>query len=200
MDEDAVFAISALLAALDAYPASDDHEATSIHMTKQFLGGTHPFTRTRFARILADARACFGRGGAGHLTGSAWVVDEERAHALLVHHRKLDRWLQPGGHADGQTDLHAVAWREASEETGLQRLRPAHGGIYDVDVHAIPARGDEPEHLHFDIRYAFIADRSEPLVVSDESHALAWFALADLDRDGIDESVRRLARKTARLP
>jgi 8-oxo-dGTP pyrophosphatase MutT (NUDIX family) len=177
----------ALIDALGAYPPGDERETRMVARTQTFLAAADdPFSRRSFVP--------------GHITGSAWIVDEERTHALLVHHRKLDRWLQPGGHAEAERDALAIAEREAREETGLQHLRPAQPGIYDVDVHVIPARGDDPEHAHFDIRFAFIADRGEPLVVSEESHAVAWRPIAELDRDGVDESVRRLARKSAGLP
>jgi len=135
----------------------------------------------------------------GHITASAWIVDRERAHALLTHHRKLGRWLQLGGHVDGQPDVRAAALREAQEESGLVEIVALGTAIYDVDVHVIPVRGAEPEHKHYDIRFAFEADRAAPLVVSGESHALAWVALDELDRYETDESVRRLARKTERL-
>ncbi len=135
----------------------------------------------------------------GHITASAWIVDRERTHALLTHHRKLGRWLQLGGHVDGERDVRAAALREAQEESGLAEIVALEEAIYDVDVHVIPARGAEPRHKHYDIRFAFEADRRAPLVVSDESHALAWVALDELDRYDTDESVMRLARKTARL-
>lgn len=134
---------------------------------------------------------------AGHITASAWIVDETRTYALLTHHRKLDRWVQLGGHADGDTDVRRSALREALEESGLRSVRLANPAIYDVDVHEIPARGDEPAHKHYDIRFAFIADRDEPLVVSEESHDLAWRPIGQLDVAGVDESVRRMAGKTA---
>jgi 8-oxo-dGTP pyrophosphatase MutT (NUDIX family) len=135
----------------------------------------------------------------GHVTGSAWIVDPARTRALLTHHRKLGKWLQLGGHADGDPDLRRVALREAREESGLTSLRFAFGGIYDLDVHRIPARPGEPAHDHYDVRFAFEADPAEPLVVNEESKELAWIPLDGLARYGADESVQRLARKTARL-
>jgi 8-oxo-dGTP pyrophosphatase MutT (NUDIX family) len=156
------------------------------------------------ARELAafvDAhRDCFERGlSIGHVTASAWVVDESGTHALLTHHRKLRRWLQLGGHADGDDDVRRVALREAREESGLRKIRFANAEIYDVDIHAIPARGAERAHKHYDVRFAFIADRAEPLTVSEESHELAWLPIAALSGEGVDESVRRLAHKTPTL-
>ena len=81
----------------------------------------------------------------------------------------------------------------------MTAIRFAFAGIFDIDVHQIPARTNEPEHKHYDVRFAFIADRTTPLIVSDESHELAWRPLAELDRDGVDASVRRMARKTMLL-
>lgn len=131
----------------------------------------------------------------GHLTGSAWLVGTDGRRVLLTHHRKLDRWLQLGGHADGDVDLARVALREAEEESGLTDLavEPA---IFDLDRHRIPARGEIPEHWHYDVRYVVRALGSEVFVVGEESHALAWRDVAELaDGDAVDESLRRMARK-----
>lgn len=133
---------------------------------------------------------------AGHLTASAWVVDPARTRVLLTHHRKLDLWIQLGGHADGEADLLAAALREVREESGLTRVRAVSGEIFDVDRHRIPARKTEPEHWHFDVRFLIEADPAESVVVSDESHDLAWVALADVARLNAEESVARMVRKT----
>jgi 8-oxo-dGTP pyrophosphatase MutT (NUDIX family) len=174
-----------LLEELDAYAPADGRERTMVEDVRNFV------------RANAD---CFKRTlTIGHITASAWIVNEPRTHALLTHHRKLDRWLQLGGHADGDADVRRVALREATEESGLAAIRFAHSSIYDVDVHVIPARAHEPEHKHYDVRFAFVADSAAPLIVSDESHELAWRPIADLDRDDVDASVRRMARKSASL-
>ncbi|MEO5625119.1 MAG: NUDIX hydrolase [Dokdonella sp.] len=131
----------------------------------------------------------------GHLTGSAWLVSADGQRALLTHHRKLDRWLQPGGHADGDPDLARVALREAEEESGLHDLE-VESAIFDIDRHRIPAHGDEPEHWHYDVRYVVRATASEQFEVSDESHALAWRDIVELAADGaVDDSVSRMSRK-----
>lgn len=132
----------------------------------------------------------------GHLTGSAWIVDPARTRTLLTHHRKLDKWLQPGGHADGDPDLCAVAMREAVEETGVEGMRLVSPKIYDVDCHWIPARGDVAGHWHLDVRFMIEADPSKPFVVTDESHDLAWVALSGVARLNPEESMSRLVRKT----
>lgn len=132
---------------------------------------------------------------AGHFTASAWLVDRAGTRLLMTHHRKLDRWLQLGGHADGDRDLAAVALKEAEEESGLTDLvvEPA---IFDLDRHWIPERGDVPGHWHYDVRYVVRATGSEAYAVSDESHDLAWREIAALlDDPAIDPSIARMARK-----
>jgi 8-oxo-dGTP pyrophosphatase MutT (NUDIX family) len=150
---------------------------------------------TQFLQLLARGDAAFRRDCLpGHFTGSAWLVSADGARVLLTHHRKLDRWLQLGGHADGDTDSARVALREAQEESGLAGLRPE-GGLFDIDRHLIPARAAEPAHWHFDLRYVVRAD-DETFVVSDESHALAWRPVAALFTDPqADASMQRMARK-----
>ncbi|MBI2513820.1 MAG: NUDIX hydrolase [Opitutae bacterium] len=132
----------------------------------------------------------------GHLTASAWVVDPARSRVLLTHHRKLDLWIQLGGHADGEADLLAAALREVQEESGLTRVRAVAAEIFDVDRHRIPARKTEPEHWHFDVRFLIEADPTEPVVVSDESHDVAWVSLADAVRLNSEEAIVRMVRKT----
>jgi 8-oxo-dGTP pyrophosphatase MutT (NUDIX family) len=149
-----------------------------------------------FLALLEDPQDPFLRERLqGHFTGAAWLVSGDGRHALLLHHRKLDRWLQPGGHADGEHDLARVALREAEEETGLRDLliEPA---IFDLDCHLIPGRPGEPAHWHYDVRYVIRTTAGEDFVASEESHALAWCPVEELARDAsIDGSIRRMARK-----
>lgn len=152
--------------------------------------------RVRILKFVQAHKACFHRTlRAGHITGSAWVVNRERTHTLLVHHRRLDRWLQPGGHADDETDALAIALREAEEETGL-RVTAVSAAIFDVDAHEIPARKKEPAHVHYDIRYLVEADMTGGVVVSPESRAVEWVRLSRVAAMNTDESVLRLVRKT----
>jgi 8-oxo-dGTP pyrophosphatase MutT (NUDIX family) len=178
--------VEELLADLRAHPASDGREAAMRDRIVAFIERhDDAFERTQLA---------------GHVTASAWIVDPARTHALLLHHRTLDRWLQPGGHVDGDPDVRAAAMREAREETGLRRLRFASDAVYDLDVHPIPARGAEPAHEHFDVRFALEADPREPLRGNGESHSVRWVPLGELDAYAIDDSVRRLAAKVTTLP
>lgn len=153
----------------------------------------------RFLDLLQSSR-CFHRDHLpGHITGSAWIVDASKTYALLVHHAKLGKWLQPGGHADGDENVLNVALREAEEETGLINLKLSTNGVFDLDIHSIPARKDFPEHLHYDIRFSFIARLESELKISDESHDLKWVrldAIPEITRE--NDSIIRMIQKTIR--
>lgn len=153
-------------------------------------------TVARFAAFLASDARVFERGHAvGHFTGSAWLVSGDGERVLLTHHRKLGRWLQLGGHADGDADLACVALREAEEESGLPDLA-VESAIFDLDAHRIPARGDEAEHWHYDVRYVVRAGADERFTRNAESRALAWRSVAEVADDvDLDGSLRRMARK-----
>ncbi len=139
---------------------------------------------------------CFERSlSTGHITGSAWLMDENYERALLTHHRKLDRWLQPGGHADGQSDVLAVAMREAEEESGLGKIEPVSDSLFDIDIHMIPARGNEAEHFHYDCRFLLRSVGSDQYSVSKESHDLAWIPLVDMSRYTTEASITRMVDK-----
>jgi 8-oxo-dGTP pyrophosphatase MutT (NUDIX family) len=127
----------------------------------------------------------------GHLTASALVVDARGERALLTHHKKLGRWLQLGGHCDGDANLAGAALREAREESGIEGLAIDPVPI-DLDVHVIPARASEPQHEHLDTRFVVYAPPGALELASDESHALGWFAPAELASLDVDDSVRRL--------
>lgn len=156
--------------------------------------------RLRILEFVCSFEDCFERSQkTGHVTGSAWIIDTKRTHALLTHHAKLNKWLQPGGHCDGDGDVASVALREAHEETGLPGLRLWNDSIFDVDAHEIPARGDEPAHVHYDIRYLIQADRGIPLKMSDESHDLKWVRLDQVGELNTDASVLRMVARTLAL-
>ena len=162
-------------------------------------------TTERVLALLANEPRCFERDcfRPGHITASAWIVSRESRAVLLTHHRKLDRWLQLGGHTDGASDVLASALREAREESGLEDFGviPTDGAasILDVDVHAIPARGDEPAHEHHDVRFLLEASEHAPLARQRaESKALRWFPAEGIEARFSEESLARMARKAAR--
>ena len=135
----------------------------------------------------------------GHVTGSAWILDKSRSHVLLTHHRKLDKWFQPGGHCDGDSDVLQVALKEAKEETGYENFKIISKNTFDVDVHLIPQRKNIPAHFHYDIRFLLEADRNLPFTVSEESNDLAWVLLENVAELNDSESILRMVRKTLKL-
>jgi 8-oxo-dGTP pyrophosphatase MutT (NUDIX family) len=168
-----------LFSLLDHYAASHRGEADN--------------TR-RFIDFVVAYERCFDNDlWAGHVTGSAWVMDTAGARVLLTHHRKLGRWLQLGGHSDGDPDTLAVATREAEEESGLEVVL-LDEGIFDLDIHGIPARRNDPAHYHFDVRFLFQA-KADSFRISAESNELAWVPVTDVTKYTEDESVLRMRRK-----
>lgn len=161
----------------------------------------HAALADEFSTLLDDPENPFLRERlAGHFTGSAWLVSADGQRVLLTHHRKLDRWLQLGGHADGDRDLARVALKEAEEESGLSGLVLEDGELLDIDKHWIPARQDVPGHWHYDARYVVRAVGSEQFAISEESLALAWREITDVANavietpDG-DDSLPRMAQR-----
>lgn len=153
-----------LAALLAAHVPSDDKERTDLVAMRDFAASlAEPFSRIQWP---------------AHFTGSAVVVTPDGARVCLVLHAKLQRWLQPGGHADAVDggSMEATALREAREETGCDvALHPAAPGPLDVDVHVIPARKSEPEHRHLDVRYLVVAKDPQALAHDpNESHGAQW--------------------------
>jgi len=150
----------------------------------------------RFIQFIRGHADCFERSlKIGHITGSVWLVNAAGTHVLLTHHRKLNKWFQLGGHADGDSDVLRVSRREVLEESGIEHCESALDGIFDLDIHPIPARGDEPLHDHFDVRFALRVIGNETYTVSDESHDLAWVEIATLKNVTTEQSMQRMARK-----
>ena len=172
---------ASLLAALGDYRERWPGEAAAVDLFTTLLAdGGDPFVRERLA---------------GHFTASAWLVSRDGQRVLLTHHRKLDLWLQLGGHADGDRDLVRAALKEAEEESGLSGLA-IDPQLFDLDRHWIPGHEAVPAHWHYDVRYVVRAEGGEAFVVSDESHDLAWRGIATLAGDeAADASLRRMAGK-----
>lgn len=175
---------SKLRAALQKYKTTYAAEQPFISQFLSLLESPHSFQRDHLP---------------GHITGSAWIVDHTRQYVLLTHHAKLNKWLQPGGHADGDEHVLGVALREAEEETGVKNFSILHEGIFDIDIHPIPERKDMAAHDHYDIRFLVEADRSEPLIITEESHDLAWIKVEELVTYNDSLSLARMAEKVRML-
>ena len=174
-----------LIADVQKYTAFTDDENAHVQSVLAFLNkDTNPFDRKNFM---------------GHITGSAWLLSPDSQSVLLMHHMILDKWLQFGGHADGEADIRNVARREAQEESGIDNIlniKSLSDTIFDVDVHAIPenAKKQEPHHLHYDIRYIFKTDTLD-FSVTPESKALKWVHIDDIFGLQLSPSIIRMARK-----
>lgn len=154
--------------------------------------GAEPHRRAVLAFLDLHDDALHRSCREGHLTGSALVVDAAGERFVLLHHRKLRRWLQPGGHCDGDANLAAVALREASEETGIDRLQ-VHPIAIDVDVHRVDPPAEGP-HLHLDARYLVVAPSGAEPAGNHESTAIRWVTEADLDDLDADDGTARMVR------
>jgi 8-oxo-dGTP pyrophosphatase MutT (NUDIX family) len=166
-----------LLEALAAYRPEDARDEAVLLRFRDFLARSDPFSR-------GDRE--------DHVTASAIVVLPPGDRVVLVSHRKLGGWLQPGGHVESEDgSVFETALREVREETGLDRLAsPLGHSILDLDVHAIPAFGDEPPHFHYDVRFLLTSEDGGQL--ADGAAAFALDAIAPVDRDG---SLERAVRK-----
>lgn len=114
---------------------------------------------------------------------------------MLTHHKKLNKWLQLGGHADGDPDVLRVALKEGSEESGITGLEACSLSLFDIDIHLIPARQAEASHYHYDCRFAIRATGNDSFMVSDESHDLRWIKVTELATLTDEESMLRMAGK-----
>ena len=154
---------------------SDGQALKSLELIRMLLEcSPRPFSREQFTP--------------GHITCSGLVLAPDSRRILIVHHRRLGRWLLPGGHVEpSDSTIDAAAAREVLEETGVS---VANGQLAGADVHGIPAKGREPYHLHHDVLFSFRAE-AEALTCSDESHSVAWCTRAELDRYAIPDNIRR---------
>ena len=116
--------------------------------------GKEKVHKTQMLDFLSEHKDCFERTcSIGHFTGSCWLLNQNLDQALLLHHKKLDKWLQLGGHCDGDSNLLNVALKEAREESGINDIEPVQNTIFDIDIHLIPQINDEKPHYHYDIRF-----------------------------------------------
>ena len=133
-----------------------------------------------------------------HVTGSAWVVNADCSRVLMMHHKKLDQWFQPGGHADGDADIVRVALKETEEETGInaEHIKLVDGGIFDIDIHTIAPYGNDPQHDHIDVRFLLKVDDSLAVPGNDESHEILWIDLLAVSHYNRNRSTYRMLEKT----
>ncbi len=167
-------ASAALAAALEAFaPGNEQERRDAAEIVRRLRSGEDLWTR---------------ENASAHLTASAWIVSPERTKTLMCFHKLYDSWSWLGGHADGQTDLLAVALREAREESGLARVKPVTEDIFSVEILTVDGHEKNGQyvssHLHLNVTYLLEADPDEPLTVkADENSGLAWFEL--------DEAIER---------
>jgi 8-oxo-dGTP pyrophosphatase MutT (NUDIX family) len=135
----------------------------------------------------------------GHITGSAWIISKDRKKVLLTHHKKLNKWLQLGGHTEEAETIYDGALREAKEESGLLNIHFFSKEIFDIDVHLIPERKNVKEHYHYDIRFLLEEDGNEKLVISEESNDLKWVEINKIIDYSGSRSILRMVEKTYKL-
>jgi 8-oxo-dGTP pyrophosphatase MutT (NUDIX family) len=178
-----------IAALLDAHIPADAKEEADMQLIAKMLLTT--------ANLMDQSHQ------AGHITASALVLDAHTGRFLLHYHKKLNRWLQFGGHIEPhETDPAQAALREAIEESGLTDLRFLAAQPLDIDIHPIPARGDQPTHLHLDFRYGLVTETPEAVIAAgDESAQFQWFAEHEVGNEqlALDPALRRLIKKALAL-
>ncbi len=139
---------------------------------------------------------CFERSfEIGHITASSWLLNKDNSKALLMHHTKLDKWFQLGGHCDGNPDVLAVAIKEAQEESGIKGIAPVYKEIFDIDIHLIPGNSREKEHYHYDVRFLLQVNSDEQIVQNRESKELRWIEKKLISLPTQNPSVIRMFNK-----
>lgn len=145
---------------------------------------------------LYEHKAFLRSNTVGHFTASAWVHLSSTNEVLLLHHRKLDKWLQPGGHADGNSNLHEVAIKELEEEAGINYSHIDNIKIFDIDIHTIPANSKDPQHLHLDVRFKISLTKKPTININNESKGYEWVQLDKVKELSTETSILRMVSKT----
>lgn len=184
------YASHALLHLLDTHLWVDEAEKNSVAFSKDLVA-KHPDIWLQSCEV-------------GHVTGSGLILDISNRKVLLMYHRKLQYWLQMGGHGEDEFDPSQTALREATEKSGLTDLKfyPDTGfpTLIDVDAHIIPARTDKPEHYHLDFRYLFFTLSAEKIqCLETEAKDLRWYAFPEIAVLPLKPATLRLIKKAERL-
>lgn len=176
-----------LLELLNNYLPTDSSEKS---FKQNFIEFIHKYPNTCFDRSLQ----------VGHITASAWLLNEKMDKALLMHHKKLNIWTQMGGHCDGNSNVLEAALREAQEESGSELLEVVSNNIFDLDIHPIPGNinKNEGSHEHLDVRFLVRSLDDEKIIGNHESHAIKWFGVDD-QLPTKEESILRMQRKWKEL-
>lgn len=168
----------------------------------ELLQSYHPIAaeeqsyRLQMIHFISEHENCFERSlEIGHVTASAWLLNSDHSKALLMHHTKLDRWVQLGGHCDGDSEVLKVAIKEAHEESGLLQIQPISSDIFDIDIHLIPAKGSIQEHYHYDVRFLLETTSNAPVISNKESKELRWIGLNPEELPTKERSVVRMFEK-----
>jgi hypothetical protein len=172
---------NALITLLSTYHPTAPEETLAKENTLTFIHQNH----NCFERSLEQ----------GHITASCWLLNKEGTQALLTHHRKLDKWVQLGGHCDGNSDILAMSIKEAQEESGIFNIEPISTKIFDVDIHLIPANAKEKAHYHYDISFLLQVKSDEKIQISNESKELRWINPNFSELPSNERSVIRMFNK-----
>lgn len=161
------------------------------YLNSKFITQTELPILAQFVDFIQNNPACFERKNHGHVTSSIWIVNAQKTHALLTHHKKFNLWIQLGGHNDGESNCKKVAAQEAHEESGIAGLQFIHPGIFDIDIHQIPSACA----YHYDVRYLMQAPANASYQISEESHDLAWAPFDKMGEYTKQVSVLRMHEK-----
>ena len=165
-------------------------ESLNQYQTSRFFFPEERDCQAQFIEFIKANPSCFERENAGHITGSAWIINHDGTRELLNHHKKLNKWLQFGGHADGNPDVATVALEEAHEETGIANLSFVTQLIYDIGIHPLAKCV-----YHYDVCYLIRAPKGAQYTMSEESIALAWVPLDEIEQYTKSRSVLRMVAK-----
>lgn len=171
-----------------------DRHTTQIPVEREFVYRTIDFINENEDFLTRDNKK-------GHLTASAWILDHDLSHVLLIHHSKLDKWFQPGGHIEpDDLTIQNASLREAIEETGITRFKSISDSIFDIDIHEIPENKGIPAHNHYDIRFAFQSDSHLFNANSKEVKDIRWVKINEaLENTELYGSVARMLKKSVLL-